>query len=764
MEFTYVNLLLVLALAWTGGALANRAGFPAIVGELVAGIVFGPPLLGILEPQVGIQVLAEVGVFLMMLYIGMEINVKEMRRSGLAAVLAAAGGFAGAFGLVYLAVLNFGGNNPAAIVAGAAAGVTSLAVGSRLLVDLRLMNTRIATVLTSGALICDTVALVIFTAVMNAAGSDLGDTAEIAIMASKIVGFFAVSWLVGVLVLPRLAAAVQRLGFDDRTGHFTIILIVALCYAELAELAGLHSILGAFLAGIFLGERFLGFRQSHELRELVHDLSMGFLAPIFFVQAGFDVDFGVFQAAPEMLATIITAALLGKALGTMFFYVLGQRGWREGLALGVGMNGRGALDLVIAQLAKDAGLISKDIFSALVFLALISTVVVPVALKASIEWLRRRGQLVEAETRSGAIIVGAGPTAIEMGKFLAENQPVMMIDSNTEHCERAIDAGLGAINGNALDESVLQEAGAGHVRTLVTLTENPQINVYASQLAREVFMIPDIFAYVSGADLKQASRLVESLEIPVFNLGAYELREWDRWLRRGNATPSRIVADATSSLDDMVEESYVHGPYQPLAVHNRYGLSPAFGVMSVKDGDVVYGLALPEDERQRMADDVDRLLDTAEIIDYDQGGAAEDCFHHVAGPLADRIGGIDARELTRLLLEREKMDSTVVAHGVALPHVLVDGENVFELVVVRSRTGVDMPSEGDDNEDHLAHALFISVGTRDMRSRHLKTLSAVAQIVKDESFEQRWMDAPDIDSLRGILRGARRKRYHDTRF
>ncbi|MDX1664042.1 MAG: cation:proton antiporter, partial [Candidatus Promineifilaceae bacterium] len=167
MEFSILNLLLVLLSAWVAGNLVARVGYPSIFGELAAGIILGPPLLGLLHGSEALDVLAEVGVLLMMLYIGMEIDPKELFKASWPGLLAAIGGFVTPFALAYLVVVAMGGTVAAGLFVGIAAGVTSLATKSRILVDLKLLDTRVAHVLMAGALIADTLALLVFAVIIG---------------------------------------------------------------------------------------------------------------------------------------------------------------------------------------------------------------------------------------------------------------------------------------------------------------------------------------------------------------------------------------------------------------------------------------------------------------------------------------------------------------------------------------------------------------------------------------------------------------------
>src|SRR5690606_13076387 len=333
---------------------------------------------------------------------------------------------------------------------------------SRILVDLHLLDTRVAHVMMAGALVADTLSLVIFAGVIGVAEVGRFEPGALALVAAQAVGFFAAAALVGTVAVPwlmrRLAEA--KLG---RTALFTALVLVTLVYAEAAHLVGLHGILGAFLAGLFLREGVLGRSVSKELMGLVHDVSLGFLAPVFFVTAGFAVTLDVFQTDLPLLLGLIGLASVGKVVGTVAFYLMTGHGWREGMVIGMGMNGRGAVEIIIAQVALPPGFIPAEVFSMLVFMALATTALVPVTLKWGVEWLRRRGELVRSgEDRAGVLVVGAGPVARRLARALVDGgaAKVTLVDSSAANVAAAREEELAAVQGNALDERVLAEAGA----------------------------------------------------------------------------------------------------------------------------------------------------------------------------------------------------------------------------------------------------------------------------------------------------------------
>ncbi|WP_255702630.1 cation:proton antiporter [Antarcticibacterium sp. 1MA-6-2] len=237
-----------------GWVFIEKNGVSPILGELVVGIILGPALVGILEPSEILNVLAEVGIILLMVYIGIEINFKDLGKASWPGLLAAAGGFIVPFILGYYTIIYFGGTNMGALFVAIAVGVTSLATKSRILVDLKLLNTRIAYVLMAGALISDTLALIFFAGITSFVDAGSIDTIGLIWVAGKAILFFITTALAGIYLLPLLGKWLTREKVKSRTLHFTLMLIIVFGFAELAEIAGLHSILGAFMAGLFVRE------------------------------------------------------------------------------------------------------------------------------------------------------------------------------------------------------------------------------------------------------------------------------------------------------------------------------------------------------------------------------------------------------------------------------------------------------------------------------------------------------------------------------
>ncbi len=525
-EFSILNLLIILAGAWIGGAAAKKLGYPAILGELVIGIILGPAILGLLEISEMISVLAEIGILLLMVYIGMEINFRDLGKASWPGLLAAVGGFVVPFGMGYYTIIFFGGDPMAALFVAIAVGVTSLATKSRILVDLKLLNTRIAYVLMAGALISDTAALVIFAGMLSFVDAGNIDTLGLMWVAGKAILFFALTALAGIYLLPLLGRFLTESKIRDRTLHFTLILIIVFGFSELAELAGLHSILGAFMAGLFIRDGVFNRQISKEINDIFHDISIGFLAPIFFVSAGFNVTLEVFQTDLALLVVVTVVAMVGKIFGTALFYLPSGYGWREGITVGTGMNGRGAVEIIIAGIGLEMGIISAEIFSILVFMAIFTTLSVPVLLTWTTNWLKKRGELIHQESRTGTLILGANPLGLYIAKHLNKNKDVTVVDSNKEMIGLAKKAGFTGIQGNILKEEIMEDAKAFDKGMFIALTANSEINLLAAQLANDSFFIPKKIVLMNPKESGAGVDLLDRIDASSMFANKTRLEPW----------------------------------------------------------------------------------------------------------------------------------------------------------------------------------------------------------------------------------------------
>lgn len=546
MHGEIIMIALVLTAAVAGGKVSERFGYPSILGEIVAGMVFGPPLLGILNSNVPLVILGEFGVLLMMLYIGMHLQPDDLKKASMPGLYAAVGGFLVPTVLGIILMLAFEKTLLEAIFVGLAMGVTSLATKSRILVDLKILDTRIAHVLVAAALMSDVAVLVAFSAIIGPGTGEGASVVTALLTGGRAVAFGAVAYLIGRVALPRAMKAIGNPD-PDRGRALLSVIVFGLAMAWAAEAAGIHAILGAFVAGLFIDTSIMTSKASREVQNRLATVSVGTLAPIFFVTAGFEVSLAVFRTDLLLLTLVIAVATVGKIVGTAVFYLLSGNGWREGIILGTGMNGRGAVEIIVAEIALAQGLIDRQVFSILVFMAIFTTATVPILLTIGVRWLRSRGELVKAGDRTTTVIVGAGPLARTLGSILREATPTVLIDTNRANQLAGERLGLTVVPGSGFEEPTLHDAGIDHASRFIAATPNAEVNLLAAQLARDLG-VPEVMALLREVDAISFSSQLERSGIEVIK-APESITDWEHSLLVGTTKQTRVKFDANADIE-----------------------------------------------------------------------------------------------------------------------------------------------------------------------------------------------------------------------
>jgi Kef-type K+ transport system membrane component KefB len=385
----FLVLAAILVAAKLLGELAERIGQPAVLGELVAGVLLGGSALGVV-PAGGaeaelIHVLAELGVVLLLFEIGLETDLREMFRVGPAALAVAVVGIVLPFAFGYLfwryaphASSGSGDLVTAAIFIGATLTATSVGITARVLSDLGRMNTAEARIIIGAAVIDDVLGLVILSVVTGvAAGASLSFLGILRTLAVA-VGFLVVAVVVGRFVAPRLFDVINRM----RVRYVLLVASIAFAIglAALAGLAGSALIIGAFAAGLVLSGTNQFDTIEHEVRPVA-----SIFTPIFFVSVGASVDLSLLNpSTPGARATLLVAGAL------IFLAVVGKiaAGWAapwtrfRRIVVGVGMVPRGEVGLIFADIGRRSGVLGDEVFGAVLLMVMVSTFIAPPALKA----------------------------------------------------------------------------------------------------------------------------------------------------------------------------------------------------------------------------------------------------------------------------------------------------------------------------------------------------------------------------------------------
>lgn len=389
------------------GALSARLGQPAVFGEILAGLVLGPSLLGVLgwplfaphpegfvaHPDLSavVQDLAEIGVVLLMFVAGLETDLQEMRRVGKVAFWAALGGVLLPLGSGAVAAHLFGYGWSEGFFMGAVLTATSVSISAQTLMELRGLRSREGSTILGAAVIDDVMGIVVLSLVVAfAAGAAApGGVAEgapgprapaggaaILWICARMLLFFVLAWELGRRYLERLAALADRMKLSEPL--MALVVVVAFLYAWAAEaLGGVAAITGSYMAGVLFAQT--SFKSRIERG--IHPLTYSFFVPVFFVNIGLRADVKDLGGQIPLTVFVLVVAILGKVIGCGAFAWMAGFSPLESYRVGVGMISRGEVGLIVAGYGLAHGIIANDIFSAMVLMVLVTTLVTPV-------WLR----------------------------------------------------------------------------------------------------------------------------------------------------------------------------------------------------------------------------------------------------------------------------------------------------------------------------------------------------------------------------------------
>lgn len=368
-------LFVIVAAAKVGAELFERLRQPAVVGEILAGVLIGPGVLGWVAPNDITRALAEIGVVFLLFSVGLETRpaaiVKVGRTAGVVALLGVAVPFACGWALM----AAWGFDTIEALFIGAALVATSVGITARVLSELGQIEARSSRVILGAAVIDDILGLLVVAAVGSAAAGSL-DYAQLGMTALLALGFVAVIAFVGAPLLTRFAPRIVG-GLRMGNAPFAAAVVLCLGLAVAAGTIGVAAIIGAFLAGLAIAEP--AERDPH-LHQQVRGATE-LVVPFFLVGIGMQLDLQAFaDAGTAWLAAAVTLAAVASKLVACGAAAL-PLGRRAALQVGVGMVPRGEVGIVVAQIGLGLGVLSNQLFAVVLFMAIATTLVTPPVLR-----------------------------------------------------------------------------------------------------------------------------------------------------------------------------------------------------------------------------------------------------------------------------------------------------------------------------------------------------------------------------------------------
>lgn len=405
----WIQLVLLLAVARGLGSLAQRVGQPAVVGELAAGLLLGPSVLGALAPDLAswifpggevesalLLAVSWLGIVLLLVVTGFETDLALLRRLGRTSAIVSLGSLlvplAAGFLLGNVLPRAFLGNSDLPIAfsmfIAVALSISALPVVARILSEMRLMRRDVGQVILAAGMANDLVGWLL-----------LGVVAGVAVGGGFAVGSFVVSVVSAIVFLVLtltvgqrvVDAALRRARVEPggRAGALTVTVLTALAAGAVTQAIGMEAVLGAFAAGIILGRSRY---QREDVTRLLETLSTAVFAPIFFATAGLYVDLRALLDPSVMAWTVVIIIVAGltKLVGSFAGARLSGMTSMEGLAIGIGLNARGALEIVVATIGLGLGVLNATSYTAIVVMALVTSMAAPPLLRPILERLRAR--------------------------------------------------------------------------------------------------------------------------------------------------------------------------------------------------------------------------------------------------------------------------------------------------------------------------------------------------------------------------------------
>jgi len=423
-----IQLALLLGLARLLGELARKFGQPAVVGEIIAGVVLGPSLLGMVAPGIAeiwlpgseiqsqlLDTVALLGVVLLMVVTGFETDLGLIRRRAGTAAGVTVGGlllpFAAGMALGWWFPSDLLGDQDQrltfAVFLAVTMAVSAIPVLASILLDLRMMRRSIGQTMLAAGMMEDLAGWAVL-GVLVALAEGGGGLGAVTATVSTVLAFLLVTVFAGPIIVNRAVRFVHRTS-DTSHRFLTLALVLVFGWAALSQALHLEPVIGAFAMGILLGR---ARRLPAAVAESLESMALGVFAPIFFAVAGLQVNLTAL-AEPRLVGltlAVIAVAVAGKIIGAYAGarWLAGADRW-TGLAYGVGLTARGAIGIVVATVGQSLGILTEEVFSMIVVMAVVTSLFTPPALKAIMQRIAPTADETTRLTREEAALEGKAP-------------------------------------------------------------------------------------------------------------------------------------------------------------------------------------------------------------------------------------------------------------------------------------------------------------------------------------------------------------------
>ncbi|KUO51332.1 MAG: hypothetical protein APF76_17410 [Desulfitibacter sp. BRH_c19] len=366
-----IDVIIVLAVIKVFGHISKTLGQPSVFGKILAGIIIGPSILGLVTQGPLIKGLAEIGVILLMFLAGLETNTNRLLRSLRPATYSALLGVTFPLVAGFMIGLLFGYGSGTSAFIGVVLVATSVSISVQVLRELGKLQSKEGFTILGAAVLDDIIGLVILSLVVGISIGGLS-TLHVGTILLKVMLFFGTALFIGKFFFPFLFKITGKMQVS--VPLVTTCIIIALIYAVAAQYMGLAGIIGAYLAGLMVRT----VNQGGSLLRSIETVGYSFFIPFFFAGIGLEVELGAISTDLIFFTIIITmVAVVSKFFGCAFGAFIGGLPKRASLIVGAGMVARGEVALIVAKFGNDTALISPEIFTVMVIMAIITTILSP---------------------------------------------------------------------------------------------------------------------------------------------------------------------------------------------------------------------------------------------------------------------------------------------------------------------------------------------------------------------------------------------------
>ncbi len=385
------SLLILIALARILGQIFSRFNQPAIVGEMLAGIVLGPTVLNLINVNQGLSAISDLAIFFVLLSAGLETNFKSIADAlrGKASVIAILGFFLPLVGGAIVGYL-FSLDTMKILFLGLCVSITALPVAIRILKSFNLMDTPLSNYTIATAIFNDVIALFILGVLLGLPEKSDFHTILFSILSiswkfALLFGLIlAANWYIQRLIKKKIRFEHIQEKLVDFLGNqaiFGILVLFVLIFGSISEALGFQFIIGVFFAALLLDKKLFLASHYEEFERNLAAISEDFLAPVFFAFLGLEFSLGAMYSIWFVL-TVLFVSILSKILAGWLGGRLIHISHIKSFGIGIVLNGRGVMELVIASIGYERGLIDQGLFSVLVLMGIVTTIITPIMFRS----------------------------------------------------------------------------------------------------------------------------------------------------------------------------------------------------------------------------------------------------------------------------------------------------------------------------------------------------------------------------------------------